>query len=242
MEADITFPATSFTPDTVTVYTVPADKAAEGVKVAVEPLLETVPVTEIDPFLRVTVDVVTVEASTASLKVMVTVLLVETEVAFSAGRTVATVGGVVSAVAAVVKLQVLEADITFPAASFTPDTVTVYTVPADKAAEGVKVAVLPVEETVPVTAVEPFFSVMVEELAVEASTASLKVMVTALLVETEAAFSAGTTDATVGGVVSVVAPAPVVKLQVKFISIGLPSASFDGSSERTGIQFISCQV
>jgi ABC-type dipeptide/oligopeptide/nickel transport system permease subunit len=77
----------------------------------------------------------------ASLKVALIVAFVAMPVALAAGIVEATVGGVVSAVAPVVKLQVTAAAKAFPSASLAPVViVAVYRVLAAKLAVGVKVA------------------------------------------------------------------------------------------------------
>src|SRR2546425_3622757 len=69
---------------------------------------------------RVTLVVLIVEAVIASLNVAVTFVPTATPVAPLAGAVPVTVGGVVSAAAAVVKVQVLSRTSALPARSFTP--------------------------------------------------------------------------------------------------------------------------
>jgi hypothetical protein len=89
---------------------------------------------------------VIVLAVIASLKVAVTAVVVAIPVAPLAGLTLLTVGGVVSAAAAVVKDHVKVAARALPAKSFTPfappTTVAVYCTPLANALFGVSVAVL----------------------------------------------------------------------------------------------------
>jgi hypothetical protein len=82
----------------------------------------------------------------------------------------------------------------------------------DSTAEGVKVAVLPVSATVPVTEVLPACKVKVVVLMVEGFIASLKVALIELFTATPVWLFAGFVEATVGGVVS--APEAVVKDQL----------------------------
>src|SRR2546425_4099759 len=69
---------------------------------------------------RVTLVVLIVEAVIASLNVAVTFVPTATPVAPLAGAVPVTVGGVVSAAAAVVKVQVLSRTSALPARAFTP--------------------------------------------------------------------------------------------------------------------------
>lgn len=90
-------PAVSFT-ELVTraVYTVPALRADEGVKVAIFPEYVTVPGITEAPCFRPMVDAEIVEASISSLNVTLTVVETETEVALLSGVMPEMVGGVVS--------------------------------------------------------------------------------------------------------------------------------------------------
>ena len=93
---------------TVPEYTVPAARADVGVNVAILPEYPIVPATAVAPCFRVKLVALIVEAFIASLKVTLTLLPVATDVAFKAGVTDCTVGGVtsVTVAAAVVKFQV----------------------------------------------------------------------------------------------------------------------------------------
>ena len=100
-------PEGSFAPVViVAVYTVLPARGAEGVNVAVVPEYATVPATDVDPCLSVNADVLIVDASIVSLNVAEGLIPVATEAAFDAGTTDKTVGGVTSAIVAVVKFQV----------------------------------------------------------------------------------------------------------------------------------------
>jgi len=132
-------------PDTFTVYTVDAVSAALGVKAIVwlVPLVGLfVPGTAVPP--GPLTPMTAVEASSGSLNVALTGLLVATPVAPEAGTLLDTVGGVVSAADAVVKLQV-RASMTLPAASFAPVTVPVYVVELASADDGENVIVVDAE-------------------------------------------------------------------------------------------------
>src|SRR6185295_8082947 len=99
-------------------------------------------------------------------------------VAVSAGSVELTVGAVVSAVAPVVKLQVLLAANALPTRSVTPVViVAVTTVLAARSLVGLKVATVPTYVTTPGTGVAPCVTVKVVELIVAGSIASLKVAV-----------------------------------------------------------------
>jgi hypothetical protein len=91
----------------------------------------------VDPFLSVALIVL---SCTSSLKVAVTKLATGTPVAFDAGLSAVTVGGVVTAGPAVVNDQVNGLGIRWPPLSVTPLTVAVYVVEAASAANGVRVA------------------------------------------------------------------------------------------------------
>jgi hypothetical protein len=100
-------PDRSFAPVViVAVYRVFPARATEGVKVANVPDKLTLPDTAADPCFRVNVDELIVVASIASLNVAVAFVLTVTDAAFDKGTTDTIVGGVISAMAAVVKLQV----------------------------------------------------------------------------------------------------------------------------------------
>ncbi len=104
----------------VAVYCVLPARAAEGVNVAVLPLMLTVPESAAPPAvgLRVKLEVFSVESVIASEKVADTDEVSATPVAALAGDTEDTVGGVVSGAAAVVNCQVTLAASALPAASF----------------------------------------------------------------------------------------------------------------------------
>ena len=91
----------------VAVYWVFPLSAAEGVNLAVLPLTLTVPETAVPPEVvaSVTLAVVSVALVIASEKLADTGVLSATPVAALAGDVTDTVGGVVSGIAAVVKLQ-----------------------------------------------------------------------------------------------------------------------------------------
>jgi hypothetical protein len=98
-------PATSFTAVViVAVYTVLPVNTDDGVNVAVAPELETTPAMEVDPFLRVKLLPVIVDAFIVSLKVTVSAVFTAIPVEFAAGTTELTVGACVST-EPVVKLQ-----------------------------------------------------------------------------------------------------------------------------------------
>ena len=104
-------PARSFIPDAppviVAVYTAEFDNADDGVRVIVPVEVLTVAgTTMLEAFFNWNVVVVTVDAFTASLKVADTVVFTATPVDPFKGDTDDTVGGVLSAIAAVVKDQV----------------------------------------------------------------------------------------------------------------------------------------
>jgi hypothetical protein len=201
-------PATSVTAVViVAVYVAPLARGADGVNVTVAPLTEIVPAT---PPLRVNEDAVTLAGATASLNVAVTAEPTATPVALFAGLTELTVGGVVSAAAVVVNVQVRSDARWLPATSVTAAViVAVYVAPLARGADGVNVAVEPLTEIVPVT---PPLRVNDDAVTLAGATASLNVAVTAEPTATPVALCAGLTELTVGGVVS--AAAAVVKLQL----------------------------
>ena len=115
--------------------------------------------------------------------------------------------------AAVVKLQVKSAARGLPAVSVTPAaTVAVYCVLVARAADGVKVAVLPLTLTVPVTAAPPgvVTSVKLAVFSVELVIGSENVADTEEFVDTLPAAFAGDVVDTVGGTLSGVAEVVVV--------------------------------
>ena len=136
----ITFPARSFTPDTVTAYDVDAANAADGVNVNTVPA----PFNTVDPATADPPDGTTdTEAPdcTGSDNVTDTGDNTDTPDAPNPGTVDTTLGGVVSTAAVVNDHEY--AAITFPARSFTPDTVTAYDVDAANAADGVNVNTVP---------------------------------------------------------------------------------------------------
>lgn len=113
--------------------------------------------------------------------------------------------------AALVKLHVKFAARALPAASFAAVVmVAVYCVSPARAAEGVKVAVLPLMLTDPATAApsDVRLNVKLVVLRVEPVMASEKVALTVLVVATALAPLEGEVDETVGGVVSAAPPSP----------------------------------
>ena len=102
--------------------------------------------------------------------------------------------------------------------------VAVYCVPAARDVDGVKVAVLPLTFTMPVTAVPLVVaSLTLAVVSVALVMASEKVADTVAFVATAVAAFAGEVKDTVGGVVS--GAAAVVNVQVKSAGRGLPAAS-----------------
>ena len=191
----------------VAVYSVPAARAADGVNVAVLPLMFTPPLIAALPevVIRVKLAVVNVALVIGLEKVADIEEFSATPVATLAGAVADTVGGVVSGTAPVVKFQVKLAANGLPAESFAPVVmVAVYGVLAARGVEGVKVAVLLLTLTVPVIGTPAcVVSVKVSVLSVEFNIVLEKftVMVefTAMLI---AAF-VGEVEETIGGVVSV---------------------------------------
>ena len=203
-------------------------RLAEGISVAVLPLMLTVPVTAAPPVtLRVKLVVFRVELVIASEKLADTEEFSAMPVAVFAGDVEDTVGRVVSGAAAVVNCQLKSAPSVLPAASVTAASmVAVYWVLVERATDGVNVAVLPLTFTVPLITAPPevltrvklpLFSVL---LVID----SEKVADTEEFVATPVAAFAGDVADTIGGVVS--EAAPVVNLQVKFAGNALPAASF----------------
>ena len=150
-------PAASFTqvgqdglPFTSTAYTVPAVSREEGSRVNVTPDPVTAAPMRLAASQSLKLPVLTVDASMGSLKVTITLAPVETPVTPLAGATDNTVGGVVSAPAAVVNDEKKLAAMALPAASSTqvgqdglPFTSTEYTVPAVSREKGSRVNVVP---------------------------------------------------------------------------------------------------
>jgi hypothetical protein len=155
-----------------------------------------------------------------SLKVAVGFVLRATPVAPFAGVVELTVGRVVSRVVPALKVQTKLLAKALPAKSLTPVViVAVYRTPAARLLAGVKVAVVLVEATVPMTGVSGvsvvvlaeatvpvrgvvLCSVKVAVVMVSRLIASLKVAVTFVLSATPVAPFAGLTKVTVGRVVS----------------------------------------
>lgn len=182
-------------------------------KRAVAPLRETVPVTAFAPFMSLNEAMVTVAASTVSLNVAVTAALTGTPDWLLTGLVELTEGGVVSAAAPVVKVQLLFAVMALPAASFTPVvTVAVYAVLYASGPDGWNVAVLPLRETVPGMTSPPLFNVNVPDVKVAAFIGSLKVAETVVFTATPVWLPAGLVVVTDGGVTS--GDEPVVNVQV----------------------------
>jgi len=144
----------------------------------------------------------------------------EMEVGFAASDTVGAATGAV-----VVKLQLKFVASALPAASLaTVVMVAVYCVPAARDVDGVKVAVLPLTFTVPVTALPPLVaSLTLAVVSVVLVMASEKVADIVSFVATAVAAFVGDVKDTVGGVVS--GAAAVVNVQVKSAGRGLPAAS-----------------
>src|SRR6185503_9116695 len=105
----------------------------------------TVPVTAVPPGpINLKLAVLMVKGSIASLKVALMVWLIGTAVAALAGTVALTVGGIVSSVAPVVKLQLKSAAGALPARSLAPVVIrAVYVVRGARALAGMKVAVTP---------------------------------------------------------------------------------------------------
>ena len=206
------FPARSFTVFVmVAVYCVPATSATAGVNVAVLPTTLTVPFTAAPPPAGTSVkpDVVKVAVFIASENVAVTTVDAATFTALFTGLITEMVGGVTSAVAAVVNDQLAFAASALPARSVAAVViVAVYCVPAVNAGAGVNVAVFPLTDTEPATGVaDPIVTswtlvaVMVLRLI-----ASENVTDTGEFSATPVAPSAGDIAVTVGAVVSLGGP------------------------------------
>jgi hypothetical protein len=141
----------------VAVYWVLPFRAADGVNVAVLPLMLTRPPLAVpSEAARMKLAVVRVEFLIASEKVADTEEFSATPVSAFAGDVADTIGGVVSGAAPVVKFQVKLAASALPAESVAPVVMAaVCGVNAARGAEGVKVAELLVELTVPVIGKPP---------------------------------------------------------------------------------------
>lgn len=180
------------------------------------PLTFTVPATAawFVVFSSLKLAVVSVEFFIGSEKVADTGAASGLPFALIAGETDDTVGGVVSAIAAVVKLQEKAVANAFPAASFAAVVmVPVYWVLAARLDEGVNLAVFPLTLTVPLTATLPdvFTSLKLEVESEAFVIASEKVADIDELMATADALLAGDVEDTVGGVTS--GAAAVVKCQ-----------------------------
>ena len=171
--------------------------------------------------------VVRLSGSMASLKLAVTAVLSATAVAPLAGKTVLTIGGVVSGAAPVVKLQVNGTASGLPATSLAAVVmVAVHVVLEGSGLPGVKLATLPLvayATVPPMLAPEGQASVKLAVVRLAGFIASLKLAVTAVLIATVVAPLAGKTELTVGAVVS--GAALVVKLDVKGAASVLPATS-----------------
>jgi hypothetical protein len=164
------------------------------------------------------------EPDIVSLNVAFTVALAGTSGWLAAGFVEVTVGGVVSAVAPVVKVQTLLAARALFARSVTPAVmVAVYVVALASGADGSKVAVVPESVTVPETGEFPAITVNVAVLT--DLTASLKVAVTSALTATPVWLAPGFVEVTVGIVVSVTAAVAVLKVQTMFAARALLAMS-----------------
>jgi len=128
---------------TAAVYVVLEAKGADGVKIAVDPLVVTAPDMAIPPAASWKVSEVTFV--TTSLKLTVMIALTDTPVAPLKGFMAVTAGGEVSGACPVENVQVWSAARKFPARSFTPEVppemVTVYVVAKPQLVAGVKVIV-----------------------------------------------------------------------------------------------------
>ncbi len=190
----------------VAVYWVLPAKLADGVNLAVLPLMLTVPLTDAPPEVvaSVKLEVVNVEFVIASEKLADTEAFSAAPVAAFAGDAEETIGGVVSSAAPVVKVQLKSAPSALPAASVTPVVmVAVYSVFAERLAEGANVVELLLALTTPTTvAPARVDSLKVELLNVVFSIASENVADITEFNATAVAAFAGEVEDTIGGVVS----------------------------------------
>ena len=179
-------------------------KAAEGVKVAVLPLMVTLPLiaAPLEVVTRVKLAVVSEALVIGSEKVADTEVFSATPVAAFAGDVADTVGGVVSGTAPVAKFQVKLAASALPAEFVAPVViVAVYGVLAASGAEGVKVAAVLLALTVPAMGAPAcVVSLKVLMLSVDCNIASENVTVIAEFAAMLVAASAGEVADTVGGV------------------------------------------
>ena len=201
-------PAASCAPEVmVAVYWVLAFSAADGVNVAVLPLMFTPPLIAAPPEVatRVKLAVVSVELVIGSENVADTEEFSAKPVAALAGDVADTVGGVVSGAAPVVKVQLKLAPSALPPESVAPVViVAMYGVLAARGKEGVKVAELLLTLTVPgIGTPACVVSAKVLVFSVEFVIASEKVTAMAEFTAMLVAAFAGDVEETVGGVVSV---------------------------------------
>jgi hypothetical protein len=137
----------------------------------------------------------------ASLKVAEGIVLIGADVAFTAGKTEMTEGGVTSATAAVVKLQEKSEAIELPATSFAAVVIVpVYNVLAVKAVAGVNVTTAPLLVIVPGIIVVPFLIVNDDWVIVPVFNGSLKVTEATEFVGTSVELFPGVADMTVGAI------------------------------------------
>ena len=225
------FPARSFTAFVmVAVYCVPATSATAGVNVAVLPTTLTVPFTAVPPPAGKSVkpDVVKVAVFIASENVAVTTVDAATFTALFTGLIAEMVGGVTSAVAAVVNDQLAFAASALPARSVAAVViVAVYCVFAVSAAAGVTITVLPFTATVPaIRAPVPVrTSVTLAVVSVAFAIGSENVASTVGSSATDIAPSAGIVDVTVGATLSVGGAATVVNVATVLAASALPARS-----------------
>lgn len=202
--------------------------APVGVNDTVLPVTVTVPATAAPPTVGATVTLVVVSVAfvIGSEKVAVTGAERDTPVAPLVGVVDATVGGVRSGAAPVVKLHDVLAASALPAASFAAVvTVAVYCVLPARPTLGVNVAVLPATDTVPATAAPPAVgtSVKLEVVNVAFVIGSENVTDAEVLSATPVAPLPGVLAMIVGAVTS--GAAAVVKVHATLPASGLPDAS-----------------
>lgn len=191
----------------VAVYCVLAASAVDGVKRAVVPVTLTVPATAAPPLVLTSVKLepVSVELVMVSENVADTELLVAIPVALFTGDTADTVGGVVSAIAPVVKRQVKLDCKALPVTSLAAVVmVAVYCVLGARPEEGINTTPLPTALTVPATAAPPLvvFTVKLAVVRVVVRIASEKPAATDAFKPTPVARFEGEMNDTVGAVVS----------------------------------------
>jgi hypothetical protein len=182
------------------------DEAGLKVAVLVSVPRDTVPEMLVPAlFFNVKVEVETVVLWTASLNVATIEEVTATPVTPLPGLVLTTVGGVVSAAAAVVNDHILSEAIALPAKSFTPVViVTVYDVEDANSEECEKVTVLrsALNASVPGKLVPALFFTVNIEVLDQLCTASLNVAVTGEVTATPVTPLSGLVLTTVGGVVS----------------------------------------